>query len=108
MLNKFAKNFTDLLRIKGITQKSIAEQLFVRPSAVNQWAKGKREPELDVLLRICAILETEPSEILGFNKAKIIIETQNNVIQEMKDFQTKTKEEKQEWLNSWLASLEEE
>ncbi len=70
MINQFAKNLEDLLRIKNITQKALADKLGITPSSVNQWVKGKREPDYDTLLKICVILDTEPSEILGFQRVK--------------------------------------
>ncbi len=69
MKNYFAENFTDLLRIKNLSQKSFAETLGVQASTVNQWAKGKREPSFDLLIQICEALDTEPSELLGYKKA---------------------------------------
>ncbi|MBQ8229974.1 MAG: helix-turn-helix transcriptional regulator [Clostridia bacterium] len=69
-MNYFAENLTDLLRIRNITQKGLAEKLGVLPSTVNQWTKGKREPEYDMLIKICCLLDTEPTELLGYYKAK--------------------------------------
>ena len=50
-LNYFAENFMDLLRVKG-----------------------KREPDFDTLLKICFCLDVDPAEILGYQKAKSILE----------------------------------
>lgn len=79
MINNFASNFTDLLRIKNVSQTHIAEKLQVRPNTVNQWAKGKREPDLDNLLLISYILDTTPSELLGY---KSEIERKEEMIKE--------------------------
>lgn len=70
LLNQFATNFTDLLRIRGITQQEIADKLGVKQNTVSQWANGKREPDFDNLLRICFYLESTPNEILGDHVAK--------------------------------------
>ncbi len=70
MINFFAENLGDLLRVKGLSQKKLAEGLNVRSSTVNQWIKGKREPEYDLLLRICIFLDIEPNELLGYKKVK--------------------------------------
>ena len=63
---KFAENFIDLLNVRGIPQKRFAEMLGVRPSTVNQWAKGKREPSFDYLVRICVLLDIDYNELLGY------------------------------------------
>lgn len=73
MSHFFAENLADLLRIKGVTQKQLADNLKLRPSTVNQWVNGKREPDFENLIRLCILLDTEPSEILGYEKAKRII-----------------------------------
>lgn len=73
ILNQFAKNFTDLLRIKGITQQEIAYKLGVKQNTISQWANGKREPDYDNLLRICFFLDTTPTEILGDSTAKRVL-----------------------------------
>lgn len=71
MSNYFAENLMDLLRIKNIPQRKLAEMLGVTPSTVNQWVKKKREPDYDLLIRICILLDTEPNEILGYQRLKI-------------------------------------
>ena len=63
----FSNNFTDILRIRGISQKQFAETLGVRPSTVNQWAKGKREPSFDDLVKIIMLLNVDFNEIMGYN-----------------------------------------
>ena len=65
---RFAENFSELLRVKGISQKQLAEFLGVRPSTVNQWAKGKREPSFYDLLCICALLDIDVKELLGYTE----------------------------------------
>ena len=62
----FANNFTDILRIRGISQKQFAETLGVRPSTVNQWAKGKREPSYFDLVKIITLLDVDFNEIMGY------------------------------------------
>lgn len=61
----FARNFSEILRLRGINQKQFAELLGVTPSAVNQWAKGKREPCFSDLVKICTLLEVDFNELMG-------------------------------------------
>lgn len=70
MKNQFAKNLQEELVIKRISQKTIAEQLGVTPSTVNQWIKGKREPHYDMLLQLCSILNSTPTLMLGFSQTR--------------------------------------
>lgn len=69
-MNYFAENLSDLLRIKRMTQKKLADLLEVTPSTVNQWVKGKREPTYDLLLKMCMILDVDPTELLGYQRIK--------------------------------------
>ena len=69
-MSNFGKNLNDLLRIKHISQTKLGDVLGVKQNTVSQWATGKREPDYDTLLKICVILDTEPSEILGFQRVK--------------------------------------
>ena len=65
MNNYFSNNFNEILRLKGISQKQFAELLGVRPSTVNQWAKGKREPSFKDLIRISTLLNVDFNELMG-------------------------------------------
>lgn len=64
---KFAENFNDLLRIKGISQSQFARLYGVKQNTVSQWVNGKREPTYHDLVKICTLLNVDIKEILGFN-----------------------------------------
>lgn len=64
----------DLLRVKGLTQAETAEKTGVKANALNQWIKGKREPDFDTLLKVCFCLDVVPAEILSYQKAKNVLE----------------------------------
>lgn len=70
MKHYFAENLSDILRIKMISQKTIAQALEITPSTVNQWVKGKREPSYELLIKLCLFLDIEPSELLGYQRIK--------------------------------------
>ncbi len=67
MRTKFAENFTDILRIRNISQSQFARLYGVKPNTINQWANGKREPTYHDLMCICTLLNVEVTELLGFN-----------------------------------------
>ena len=66
MRTKFAENFTAILKIKDISQSQFAKLYGVRQNTVSQWANGKREPTFHDLCCICALLDIDFKEILGF------------------------------------------
>ena len=49
---------------KGLTQKELADKLFVGESAVSKWEKDKRRPDLDLVTRL--------SEIFGITESELI------------------------------------
>lgn len=67
-MNKFAENFNRILTERNISQTQIAECLRVKPNTVNQWAHGKRDPDFDMLVKICLLLGTTPDVLLGFEE----------------------------------------
>ena len=66
MRTKFAENFTAILKIKDISQSQFAKLYGVKQNTVSQWANGKREPTFHDLCCICALLDIDFKEILGF------------------------------------------
>ena len=91
MNTKFAENFTALLKVKGVSQSQFAKLYGVKANTVNQWANGKREPTFHDLLCICALLNVDLKELLGFNprtKKSLL----RDIIGGNKDFQTAQKD----------------
>lgn len=65
MRTKFAENFSDVLRIRNISQSQFARLYGVKPNTINQWANGKREPTYHDLICICILLDVDIKEMLG-------------------------------------------
>ena len=74
MYNKFAECLTALMKERNITQSHLAECLKVKQNTISQWAKGKREPDFDMLIKICILFGTTPTDILGYSAVKNQIE----------------------------------
>ena len=49
---------------KGITQKELAEQLFVSESAVSKWEMGKSYPDITLIPDICKALDVSEHELI--------------------------------------------
>lgn len=69
-MSVFGENFNRILNERKITQTQIAECLQVKPNTVNQWAHGKRDPDFDMLAKICMLLGTTPDAMLGYEEIK--------------------------------------
>lgn len=49
----FAKNFTQVLKQRNLSQKAVAEIAGVSPSVVSDWLKGNQPHDLNAVLKIC-------------------------------------------------------
>ena len=55
---------------KGMTQKELAEKLFLSESAISKWEKGLSVPDSDMLISLSDALGTPVSTLLGENVVK--------------------------------------
>lgn len=54
-----------LRKEKGLTQKELAEKLFVSDKAVSKWERGQSLPDITLLNPLADILGTTPAELLN-------------------------------------------
>ncbi len=56
------------LRIeKGLRQVDVANAVGVTLRAICNYEAGTREPSLEMLIKLCRFLETDPNYLLGFS-----------------------------------------
>jgi len=53
---------------RGITQNDLAVRVGVKRNTVCQWETGSRQPRVELLPKIAAILECSVDELLGITK----------------------------------------
>lgn len=70
MDNIFGKRLKELRTEKGYTQRTLAEKLGISPSAVGMYEQGRREPDNEMLSKLCCILETTTDNLLGIEQPK--------------------------------------
>ena len=58
------KNIRDLRIRKGLTQDELAQQLFVTRQTVSNYETGKSRPDIDMLMRIAEVLDTDINTVL--------------------------------------------
>ena len=62
------KNFGNYIREKrktaGLSQKELAQQLFVSESAVSKWERGLSYPDMTLVTSLCEILHVSEHELL--------------------------------------------
>ena len=50
---------------KGLTQEELGVKVFVSKQAVSKWETGKTLPDIEMVRKLCDILEINKDEILG-------------------------------------------
>lgn len=59
------RNLGYYLSLKEISQKELAEKLSVSQSAVTNWIKGKNSPDIEVIARMCDVLDISVTDLFG-------------------------------------------
>ena len=67
----FHENLKRVMIEQGLTQTELAKRMNTTQQTVSRWVYGQRQPDYDVLLRLCYILNEEPNEMLGFNREEL-------------------------------------
>lgn len=62
---EFGEFLKGLRKEKGLTQKQLAEQLFLSDKAVSKWERGLSFPDISVLMPLSKILEVTTTELLS-------------------------------------------
>lgn len=54
-------------KLKGLTQKQVAEQLNMTQQQYSRFENGVFELNYDLIVSLCKMLDTTPSELFDFN-----------------------------------------
>ena len=63
-MRDIGKNIRDLREQAGLTQEAFAEKLFVTRQTVSNYENGKTRPDVQTVIRIAEILETDANHVL--------------------------------------------
>ena len=77
---EFGEQLRRAREAKGMTQQSLAEQLYVTRQAVSRWECGDRYPDLLTTKKISLILDVSLDDLLSENEMKKVVE-RNPVIE---------------------------
>ena len=75
MSNHFSNNLKTARKSKGLSQKTLAEMLFVSNTTVARWEKGTRLPDAEMIAKIAECLDVDVALLLSIGN-----ETQNVII----------------------------
>lgn len=65
MENKMGDLIAKKRKEKGMTQKELADKLFITDRAVSKWERNLRYPDISLLKNICEILDLSISELIN-------------------------------------------
>ena len=65
MNNIFGETLKNLRISKGLSQKQLAEMIFVDRSTIASWETGRRIPDATIIIRLSEILGVDTSVLLG-------------------------------------------
>lgn len=63
-MRDIGKNIKDLRQARNMTQEELAEKLFVTRQTVSNYETGKSRPDIDMLLKIAEVLDTDIHSVL--------------------------------------------
>jgi len=63
-MKDIGKNIRDIRDSKNMTQEELAESIFVTRQTVSNYENGRSRPDIDMLLRIAEVLDTDINTIL--------------------------------------------
>lgn len=110
---KFGAFIAELRKEKGITQKVLAEQLFVSDKAVSKWETASNVPDIALLIPLADILgvtvtellmckRMEPDNALDAVKVEEVVKT---AISYSEEEQTRTYQNKKQWGFSYVVAV---
>lgn len=62
---KFDKRISDAIKESKYTQKEIADMLHISESNITNWKKGENLPSVEVLYKLCILLDESADYLLG-------------------------------------------
>lgn len=72
-MNRFAFNLLELRKSSGLTQQELADRLGISRSAIGNYEKGIREPDLETLEKIADFFNLDMGKLVGkYNVNKAI------------------------------------
>ena len=64
---RVGENLKQARKVKGLTQKQVAEQLNMTQQQYSRFENGVFELNYDLIVSLCKMLDTTPNELFDFN-----------------------------------------
>ena len=80
---------------KGLTQKELADLLYLTPQAISRWEKGDVEPSVDAISSMAKIFDCTTDELIYGIKTKPNVEIVKEVVNQVVEEKTNNQSQKQ-------------
>ncbi len=65
----FGEKLKDARKIKGLTQKQLAEKVGAKHNSISDWENNKNKPDPDTIELLCGVLEISPNYLLSITSS---------------------------------------
>lgn len=79
MIKDFPLKIENAIKNSHYSQKEIARLLDISESNITNWKKGENLPSLDILYKLCIILDESADYLLGLDDKKTTTKIKNNI-----------------------------
>ena len=108
---KFGQFLSELRKEKSMTQKELADKLFVSDKTVSKWERGNSMPNVTLLIPIADVLGITVTELLqgekaGEDQSLYVDETENPAANSLdRSLRGSLRQRKKLWISAFLASV---
>lgn len=67
-MSVFSEQLKDLRKTKGLTQKEVSEKIGIARGSYGNWERGKREPNIEMLVKLADYFDVSLDYLLGRKK----------------------------------------
>lgn len=82
----YGEKISKLRQEKKITQKELADKLYVSDKTISSWELNRTEPSLEMVIKLSEILECSPSYLLYDDKSKENVEMEIKIRLEKEEY----------------------
>lgn len=104
VIDMFADNLKRARLSRGLSQKALAEALYMSQQAYWRYENGSAAPSPEILARICTLLGVTSDEILGAEKMPAIEQDGERTILDITDLSPENRDRLEDYLNLLLNS----
>ena len=71
-MNKFGDRLKNARKLKGLTQKELADMINAKHNSVSNWENNHNKPDPDTIELLCGVLDVSPNYLLGVSSPEIL------------------------------------